>query len=251
VGRSQRRLPVVHVAPTRCMVFWQCADVLEFRAGGATDTPGGARPEVRPLAFSPDGTKLAAECGGEGGGLIVWRLGDGAELSRIRASRHSTFDPSGRWMVTAGRDSLLLWDVEQGKVVAFLYGLSGPARLSPVPGPDADRRRDHRSRRDHPDPRPAGSTPRPCPPVAEPAAATTTVPHQDRSQFPSPVVPGPRLGGAVACPRFSESGPARSFGRVKERVKEIPIPIRAGASVESQPGDRRRVSGFARSGRGP
>jgi hypothetical protein len=75
-----------------------------------------------------------------------------------------------------------------------------PARLPPVPGADADRRCDHRSRRDHPDPGPSGSTPRPCPAVAQPPAATAPLPHAARSRFPSPVVPNSGTAGVPGCP---------------------------------------------------
>ncbi len=84
-----------------------------------------------------------------------------------------------------------------------------PARLPPVPGADADRRRDHRSRRDHPDPRPSGPRPGPRPAVAEPPAAPPTVTPPDRGRSPPPVVPDPWARGPVACPGVPEAAALR------------------------------------------
>jgi hypothetical protein len=83
---------------------------------------------------------------------------------------------------------------------------SRSAHLSPGPGADADRRRDHRARRDHPDPRP--SSPGPDSAGAEPPSAKAPLPDADRSHSLSPVAPGPTLGDRSRARVSRRSRPA-------------------------------------------
>jgi WD40 repeat protein len=80
------------------------------------------------VAFSPDGTKLAASCGGVEGNeegahqIRVWDVANGRELHRFtghtRDVRWVTFSPDNKMIASAGFDGTVrLWDLPGNKQI--------------------------------------------------------------------------------------------------------------------------------------
>src|SRR5262249_32607220 len=93
------------------------------------------------LAFSPDGTTLAAGMGtvGAEAELRVWRVGDGSVLRRLTSKKNAAvsdvaFSSDGRILAATGRQGrLLLFDVATGKEMDALANVrlaSGPLSIS-------------------------------------------------------------------------------------------------------------------------
>ena len=147
----------------------------------------------------------------------------------------------------------------------------GPARRPPVPGTDADHRRDHRGRGEHPDPRPSDSgseltpavpgsprrddgapTPRavtptrnprsvPAGPLACPAAlrdGTAPPCHDQVGMFAGPTGPPPALSGADLLRRgraLTTREPLRTFGGSKEISILARLPLARAAQPPPAP----------------
>ncbi|HEY8504084.1 MAG TPA: WD40 repeat domain-containing protein [Gemmataceae bacterium] len=94
------------------------------------------------LAFSPDGTRLAASGGspGESGVVEIFDWPGGKSLRRLRGHEDVAFavawDPGSGSLATAGLDRIvLLWDPDSGKVVRRFEGHSrGVTAVSFLPG---------------------------------------------------------------------------------------------------------------------
>jgi WD40 repeat protein len=104
-------------------------------AGGRERRPRLSYPNaISDIAFSPDGTLLAAA--GADGAALLWRLSDGRRLHRLvhpRAVEAVSFSPNGRMLLTLGGGARL-YEVPSGRL---LHDLRLPnvafdtARLSP------------------------------------------------------------------------------------------------------------------------
>jgi WD40 repeat protein/serine/threonine protein kinase/tetratricopeptide (TPR) repeat protein len=80
------------------------------------------------VAFSPDGTRLAATCGDQ---VIVWDPRTGREIpTSVRDPQHRltavAFSPDGTLLAAASdRDAVLIWDARDGRKLHTLEGHSG------------------------------------------------------------------------------------------------------------------------------
>ena len=77
------------------------------------------------VAFSPDGTKLAA------GNVRMWDVRTGEELGAFEGHEAQVmcirFSPDGKTLATSSVDhTIKLWDIEAGQVVATLRGHRAP-----------------------------------------------------------------------------------------------------------------------------
>ncbi|HYU15023.1 MAG TPA: hypothetical protein VEL05_03100, partial [Candidatus Acidoferrum sp.] len=84
--------------------------------------------EVFPIAFSPDGTRVAA--GTDQGQLRVWRVSDGARVEELVGHagpiRRMEFADDGRRLVSAGVDGAVrLWDLGTGQELRAIRAHSG------------------------------------------------------------------------------------------------------------------------------
>jgi hypothetical protein len=82
------------------------------------------------LAFSPDGSTLAAS--GAGGSIHLWETAGWSPLRAFEGhaapASDAAFAPDGKILATSSQDgSLRLWDVAQGTTITTLQGHTGPA----------------------------------------------------------------------------------------------------------------------------
>jgi WD40 repeat protein len=95
---------------------------------------------VSVLAFSPDGTTLAAA--GDGRAVVLWDLRTGKRAHRLEGHGnrpiHSVrFSPDGRRLVTAGADrTARVWQVRTGAELAVFRGHAGPVEAAHFLDPD-------------------------------------------------------------------------------------------------------------------
>jgi hypothetical protein len=109
--------------------LWDAATLKELR-----------RIEVRhprSLAFSPDGTTLAAGCDYDSSGARLWDVNSGEELLRLDGEKGAlarlAFSPDGRTLASGGEQAVRLWEVctgrERASVETTPYWLSALAFL--------------------------------------------------------------------------------------------------------------------------
>ena len=73
------------------------------------------RHEIRCLAYSPDGGKLAAACGGEGDGLCVLDIATAKIYKQIptqRGVRALAYDSTGKLLAVAGEDNIVVYETD-------------------------------------------------------------------------------------------------------------------------------------------
>ena len=86
---------------------------------------------IRRLAFSPDGTRLAA--GGADGQVYIWEAGGGRLLQRLAGHRGAVisvaWSPDGTQLASGGDSpgsrELFVWDARSGERLSALQGLTG------------------------------------------------------------------------------------------------------------------------------
>lgn len=92
--------------------IWDLASAEEIR------TLGGHRDSVFSLTFSPDGRLLASA--DESERAILWDVGSGKEVRRLKAKKVSFF-PDGKTLMTSwDHGNVKLWDVATGNLVEWL-----------------------------------------------------------------------------------------------------------------------------------
>ena len=90
-----------------------------------------ATPQFTSLAFSSDGSQIAAACSaGSGGALYLWEVATGKSVHALAgagAKVHSVaFSPTDFYLASGGWDRIVtIWDTETGKVVHNLGGDGG------------------------------------------------------------------------------------------------------------------------------
>ena len=97
-------------------------------SGGAAGTPwSGVHDLVRAVAYSPDGTWIAAAGGvpGSFGEIVIFDAGSGAVRRTLRGHRDYVYQVAishdGKRLASCGYDkSIRLWDVETGRVLSVL-----------------------------------------------------------------------------------------------------------------------------------
>jgi len=106
---------------------YQEVRLLDPASGKALRVLGGHADVVRALAFSPDGTLLAAGGGvpGVGGEVKIWRLADGSLQKTLAGHSDCVYAvawrPDGKQLATVSYDKTVrLWDPEKGQSVAEL-----------------------------------------------------------------------------------------------------------------------------------
>lgn len=127
VGTGRRRFEVPAVPDPDGVAFspdgkllaaWDGSDltVFDVRAGAVVRRLRNPGPDAmyRAVAFSPDGSRLAA--GGDDGAVVVWDMATGGPVYGLDRHEGSVFGlafaPDGKTLVTAGDDgTCLVWDV--------------------------------------------------------------------------------------------------------------------------------------------
>jgi WD40 repeat protein len=78
------------------------------------------------LAFSPDGSLLAAASWSDDSLIQVWEVADGSLKYTLEGSRSVAFSPDGSILASGASDGrILLWDTAQGELIGTLQGHSG------------------------------------------------------------------------------------------------------------------------------
>ena len=83
------------------------------------------------MAFSPDGTRLAAAAGNT---VRIWDVRAGTQVAVLRADVRgvviTSFSPDGRFILTAGfLGTTTVWDAATGEALANFRGADGPATV--------------------------------------------------------------------------------------------------------------------------
>lgn len=91
----------------------------------------GHKEDVRCVAFSPDGTKVAS--GSHDNSVIIWDLATGKVLSILRGHTNNimsvSFTPDGKKIISAGQDNLVIaWDASSGEQLHILNDHGGSVR---------------------------------------------------------------------------------------------------------------------------
>jgi mono/diheme cytochrome c family protein len=134
--RAPKALTALAVSPdghTHAVARYGVVELLENPGGGVRRRFEGLPGKVTHLAFSPDGSRLAAATGvaSISGAVHCWNLAgdaspilfEGAHRDLVYAVRWS---PDGRTLATGGYDSkIVLWDAASGKPVRTLNGHNG------------------------------------------------------------------------------------------------------------------------------
>ena len=101
----------------RAVLLWDTATGEEIgRLGDLTA-------DIRSIAFSTDGERLAAGTGttyDEGHGIYIWKVSTGERLQAIEKLRSIVlsvaFSPDGKWLASGDRaDTIRIWDTSEGK----------------------------------------------------------------------------------------------------------------------------------------
>jgi RNA polymerase sigma factor (sigma-70 family) len=101
--------------------LWDLATGRELRRFELLDNTGGS------VAFSPDGTLLAATGNGLRGGVVLWEVKTGREVRRWREANdwflQAVFSPAGKTLAAVGyHHRIFLWEVETGQLIRCLDG---------------------------------------------------------------------------------------------------------------------------------
>ncbi len=116
--------------------IWDLSDIKTCRELGMIEVPiTGKNIVVDVLAFSPDGTRLAASGSGvlerDIGPVFIWEVSDRIEETRparicggdMRQTTSLAFSPDGRTLASCGSEGLAkLWDVTSGRQIGQLAG---------------------------------------------------------------------------------------------------------------------------------
>ena len=99
--------------------------VVRLRSLDGERTLRGHTDLVNTVAFSPDDRLLVTA--GRDHDVIVWDVASGELVHRFPEAQSASvadarFSPDGRWIVTAGPISARLWNVADGRPLAYLYG---------------------------------------------------------------------------------------------------------------------------------
>ncbi len=115
---------------TRALVVLLDVETLTPLRTLSTGAESRTEPDSRPMAFSPDGTSIAAVL--EEGVVRVWRVADGTRLHTLRGHEEPIsllrFTPDGAYVVSGSSSSsrLLVHDVKSGAVVVDTTALLEP-----------------------------------------------------------------------------------------------------------------------------